>query len=179
MLLIQSDMFKALWFMIYPIVTFIHGPVSSESRFCQVSGFFISIGIEASGMGRPIERFGGIDWLCRYCCPDDCYPFCTVHFQTQSYPGRRRPISISKHSICHLACNTRPTGVVGFHQQGQRLRNGWNILLSSSTAILVSISPHMGSSLRYFYYYSWVLCVYIFLRSVQVPRFHRSEQISI
>jgi len=49
MLLIQSDMFKALWFMLYPIVTFSTGPIMRGSRFCQVNGFFISLGIEASG----------------------------------------------------------------------------------------------------------------------------------
>jgi G protein-coupled receptor GPR1 len=49
MLLIQSDMFKALWFMIYPIVTYTHGPFPNDSRFCQVNGFFLSVGIEASG----------------------------------------------------------------------------------------------------------------------------------
>ncbi|CZR63496.1 related to G protein-coupled receptor [Phialocephala subalpina] len=48
MLLIQSDMFKALWFMIYPIVVFARGPVPDSSTFCQVSGFFLSLGIEAS-----------------------------------------------------------------------------------------------------------------------------------
>ncbi|KUJ16167.1 family A G protein-coupled receptor-like protein [Mollisia scopiformis] len=48
MLLIQSDMFKALWFMIYPIVVFTHGPVPDSSTFCQVTGFFLSLGIEAS-----------------------------------------------------------------------------------------------------------------------------------
>ncbi|RFU32862.1 hypothetical protein B7463_g3437, partial [Scytalidium lignicola] len=48
MLLIQSDMFKALWFMIYPIVTFIQGPVADRSTFCKVNGFFVSLGIEAS-----------------------------------------------------------------------------------------------------------------------------------
>ncbi|KIN00413.1 hypothetical protein OIDMADRAFT_42327 [Oidiodendron maius Zn] len=49
MLLIQSDMFKALWFMVYPIVTYTHGPVSNSSTFCQINGFFLSVGIEASG----------------------------------------------------------------------------------------------------------------------------------
>ncbi|SPN99693.1 uncharacterized protein DNG_02544 [Cephalotrichum gorgonifer] len=48
MLLIQSDMFKALWFMIFPIVDFLHGPVQSSSTFCQVSGFFLTVGIESS-----------------------------------------------------------------------------------------------------------------------------------
>ena len=52
MLLIQSDMFKALWFMLYPIVTFTAGAVPSNSKFCQVNGFFISLGIEASGTGQ-------------------------------------------------------------------------------------------------------------------------------
>jgi G protein-coupled receptor GPR1 len=49
MLLIQSDMFKALWLMTYPIVTFMYGPIASDSTFCQVNGFFIALGIEASG----------------------------------------------------------------------------------------------------------------------------------
>ncbi|KAJ8067720.1 hypothetical protein OCU04_003325 [Sclerotinia nivalis] len=48
MLLIQSDMFKALWFMVFPIVVFLHGPVADNSKFCQISGFFLSVGIEAS-----------------------------------------------------------------------------------------------------------------------------------
>jgi len=52
MLLIQSDMFKALWFMVYPIVTFTSGRPSSHSTFCQVNGFFLAIGIEASGKSR-------------------------------------------------------------------------------------------------------------------------------
>ena len=53
MLLIQSDMFKALWFMVYPIVTFVTGHVDSHSTFCQVNGFFLAVGIEASG---PLHR---------------------------------------------------------------------------------------------------------------------------
>ncbi|KAG0652501.1 G -coupled receptor GPR1 [Hyphodiscus hymeniophilus] len=49
MLLIQSDMFKALWFLIYPAVVFVHGPIPNDSTFCQVTGFFLVVGIEASG----------------------------------------------------------------------------------------------------------------------------------
>ena len=48
MLLMQSDVLKALWFMIFPVVDFVHGPIKSSSSFCQVSGFFLSVGIEAS-----------------------------------------------------------------------------------------------------------------------------------
>jgi hypothetical protein len=55
MLLIQSDMFKALWFMVYPIVTYLHGPASNDSIFCQVNGFFLSVGIEASGSILPLQ----------------------------------------------------------------------------------------------------------------------------
>lgn len=48
MLLIQADLIKALWFVIFPIVTYIRGPVASDSAFCQVSGFFFAVGIESS-----------------------------------------------------------------------------------------------------------------------------------
>jgi G protein-coupled receptor GPR1 len=48
MLLIQSDMTKALWLTIFPIYEMIHGPVKSSSAFCQTSGFFLTLGIEAS-----------------------------------------------------------------------------------------------------------------------------------
>ncbi|OWP06462.1 hypothetical protein B2J93_9235 [Marssonina coronariae] len=48
MLLIQSDMFKALGFMVYPIVVFVYGPVQDASTFCQINGFMTALGIEAS-----------------------------------------------------------------------------------------------------------------------------------
>ncbi|GKT45213.1 G protein-coupled receptor GPR1 [Colletotrichum spaethianum] len=48
MLLMSSDMLKSLWFIIFPIVDFKTGSVASESSFCQASGFFLSVGIEAS-----------------------------------------------------------------------------------------------------------------------------------
>ena len=50
MILIQSDAFKAIWFMIYPIVVLASGPVTSESAFCQASGFFLALGFEACDM---------------------------------------------------------------------------------------------------------------------------------
>ncbi|KAM0618104.1 hypothetical protein ACHAP0_000762 [Verticillium nonalfalfae] len=48
MLLIVSDGLEALFFMIFPIVDFAMGPIQSESVFCQMSGFFLAVGIEAS-----------------------------------------------------------------------------------------------------------------------------------
>ncbi|KAK2067041.1 hypothetical protein P8C59_000810 [Phyllachora maydis] len=48
MLLIQSDFIKALWFTIFPIVSFARGPIPSDSAFCQASGFFLTFGIESS-----------------------------------------------------------------------------------------------------------------------------------
>ncbi|KAF8463498.1 G protein-coupled glucose receptor regulating Gpa2-domain-containing protein [Kalaharituber pfeilii] len=49
MLLICSDFWKASWQLIYPAVVFTQGKVDRASPFCQVTGFFISMGIEASG----------------------------------------------------------------------------------------------------------------------------------
>ncbi|KAI1410221.1 G protein-coupled glucose receptor regulating Gpa2-domain-containing protein [Hypoxylon sp. FL1857] len=48
MLLIQSDMMKALWLVICPLAFFAKLPIDSESTFCQVSGFFLTASIEAS-----------------------------------------------------------------------------------------------------------------------------------
>ncbi len=50
MLLIQSDMFKSLWFLVFPVVTFTTGPVNNDDPFCHVDGFFLALGIEASGL---------------------------------------------------------------------------------------------------------------------------------
>ncbi|KAI0541567.1 G protein-coupled glucose receptor regulating Gpa2-domain-containing protein [Xylaria digitata] len=49
MLLIQSDMAKALWLLISPLFYFItQKPFNSNWAFCQVSGFFLTVAIEAS-----------------------------------------------------------------------------------------------------------------------------------
>lgn len=49
MLLIVSDVMKSLWFLLYDIVSvFGHHSLESTGAFCQVSGFFISMGIEAA-----------------------------------------------------------------------------------------------------------------------------------
>lgn len=50
MLLMQSDMLKALLFMVFPVVDLVHGPIKSSSPFCQASGFLLAVGIEASDM---------------------------------------------------------------------------------------------------------------------------------
>ncbi|KAI8628174.1 G protein-coupled glucose receptor regulating Gpa2-domain-containing protein [Xylariaceae sp. FL1651] len=48
MLLIQSDMAKAIWLIISPLFYFItQRPFSSNWAFCQVSGFFLTVTIEA------------------------------------------------------------------------------------------------------------------------------------
>ena len=47
-LLIVSDMWKALWYFIFPVVVFTKGKVDSTSNFCQASGFFLALGTEAS-----------------------------------------------------------------------------------------------------------------------------------
>ena len=46
--LIFSDTFKSLWYFVFPIVVFTRGQVQSSSKFCQASGFFLSVGLEAS-----------------------------------------------------------------------------------------------------------------------------------
>ncbi|KAK3389234.1 G protein-coupled glucose receptor regulating Gpa2-domain-containing protein [Podospora didyma] len=48
MLLIQSDFIKSAAFVVFPIVNFARGPITSDSAFCQISGFSLAVGIESS-----------------------------------------------------------------------------------------------------------------------------------
>ncbi|MCJ1250875.1 hypothetical protein MMC30_008103 [Trapelia coarctata] len=48
MLLIQSDLLKAIWYFTFPLVSFARGPVPSGSAYCQITGFFVALGTEAS-----------------------------------------------------------------------------------------------------------------------------------
>ncbi|KAI5464928.1 G protein-coupled glucose receptor regulating Gpa2-domain-containing protein, partial [Mariannaea sp. PMI_226] len=50
MLLIGSNMFQACWFFIFPTVELVHGPVNSDSKFCQASGFFLTLSITVSDL---------------------------------------------------------------------------------------------------------------------------------
>ena len=46
--LIASDTFKAVWYFIFAVVAIAKGPVSSDSGFCNASGFFLLLGVEAA-----------------------------------------------------------------------------------------------------------------------------------
>jgi G protein-coupled receptor GPR1 len=48
MLLIASDFIKSVWFVIFPIVDYTHGPIASDSTFCQISGFSLAVGFGSS-----------------------------------------------------------------------------------------------------------------------------------
>lgn len=50
MLLIGSDMFKACWFLLFPAVELVHGTVAPDSIFCNVSGFFLVMSMNASDL---------------------------------------------------------------------------------------------------------------------------------
>ncbi|KAF4968651.1 hypothetical protein FSARC_3990 [Fusarium sarcochroum] len=48
MLLIYSDMFKSFWLLVFPAVELVAGRIETNETFCQVSGFFLALSIEAS-----------------------------------------------------------------------------------------------------------------------------------
>ncbi|KAM0562342.1 hypothetical protein ACHAPJ_002031 [Fusarium lateritium] len=48
MLLIYSDMFKTFWLLLFPAVELVAGKIETHETFCQVSGFFLALSIEAS-----------------------------------------------------------------------------------------------------------------------------------
>ncbi|KAK4463190.1 G protein-coupled glucose receptor regulating Gpa2-domain-containing protein [Cladorrhinum samala] len=48
LMLVQSDLIKSAAFVVFPIVSLLWGKVESDSAFCQISGFILTIGIESS-----------------------------------------------------------------------------------------------------------------------------------
>ena len=64
MLLIQSDLLKAVWYFTFPLVSFAQGPVPTSAAYCQVTGFFVALGTEASGkcLLRIKRHVYCIDW---------------------------------------------------------------------------------------------------------------------
>jgi hypothetical protein len=175
MLLIQSDMFKALWFMIYPIVTFTRGPVPSNSKFCQVNGFFLSLGIEASGKAS--------DSTCRlklthprFCNSPDRSSYRIIYIQTEELRWRRRSLSISQVRIYRLGGFPGSHGITGFHQRPRGICSRRNLLLSPRPAILVSTCPGLDPSICYFHHHSLYIRIDILLRPIQVSRFQEGGQ---
>lgn len=49
LLLILGDFWKSAWFLVFASTTLANGPVSTMSSFCQASGYFLQVGVEACG----------------------------------------------------------------------------------------------------------------------------------
>ncbi|OLN89641.1 G protein-coupled receptor GPR1-like protein 2 [Colletotrichum chlorophyti] len=64
-LLMLSEVLKSLLFIVFPIVDFQTGPVASESSFCQASGFFLSVSIEASDAAVVLSALHSVICLLR------------------------------------------------------------------------------------------------------------------
>ncbi|GAM90175.1 hypothetical protein ANO11243_082150 [Dothideomycetidae sp. 11243] len=50
LMLLISDMFKSLWYVIFPAVSIIAGGIESGSRFCNAGGYLLQVGIESCDM---------------------------------------------------------------------------------------------------------------------------------
>ena len=49
LLLIMGGSWKSLWFLVFPVVNFARGPVTTPTPFCEVSGYMLQVGFEACG----------------------------------------------------------------------------------------------------------------------------------
>jgi hypothetical protein len=89
MLLIYSDMFKTFWLLVFPAVELVAGKIETDETFCQVSGFFLALSIEAS---------------------DVSVALISVHL-----PWRAGPLSVSKGGLCYRRHSSRRDGLTGIH----------------------------------------------------------------
>lgn len=49
LMLIAGGFWKSLWFFTFSVVSFVRGPIKTESSFCQASGYLLQVGFEACG----------------------------------------------------------------------------------------------------------------------------------
>lgn len=49
LLLILGGAFKSLWFVVFSVYSFVHGPVQTASGFCQANGYLLQVGFEQCG----------------------------------------------------------------------------------------------------------------------------------
>lgn len=63
LLLITGDFFKTIQYLIFSVVTFSRGPVSTTSNFCQASGFMLQVGLQACGKPGMRRHLDGMYWL--------------------------------------------------------------------------------------------------------------------
>ena len=60
MILIVSDASKSVWYLIFPAVVFFQGTIKDSSSFCQATGFFVALGIQATGRQSNKDRFSNV-----------------------------------------------------------------------------------------------------------------------
>ncbi|OJD40681.1 glucose receptor git3 [Diplodia corticola] len=56
MLLILGDWMRALWYLVFAIVSFRRGTIYTHTRFCQAAGYLIQMATEVSGQDLPTFR---------------------------------------------------------------------------------------------------------------------------
>src|SRR5580700_6631670 len=130
MLLIQSDLFKALGFMLAPIYGLVFEPVKSSSTFCQVDGFIIALGVEASGTTSPLSSCPMLIYY-RPRGPHDRYSQRVIRIPARHNRWNRRTLPVPACSICHLDRVPSAYGVARVFKSRQRLRNWRRFLFST------------------------------------------------
>ncbi|RKF58606.1 putative plasma membrane g protein coupled receptor [Golovinomyces cichoracearum] len=115
MLLINSDMFKAIWAMTYPIVFISSGQMQNQSAICQIAGFFLSVSMVQSDIAILIIAVHSA--LCifkntQFKTVEGLYPYrrvayifwCTVPISISSlaFVGSRRPYITDGPFCCFL-----------------------------------------------------------------------------
>ena len=150
-LLIVSDGFKSLWYIVYPLVSFHSGIPPTNSTICQASGFFIALGTEASGQSANVfsDLQSVTKWLYRFCHLDHRCPYRSLHFQNPSLGRGSWHILpsvlclrwLDRFSCAHgFSCLRQPNGTI--------YRNEY-ILHATCQTVLVSLGIELDSSLHY------------------------------
>ena len=158
MLLIVSDMFKAMWYFIPALVILVKKPPIS-TKLCESAGFFLSVGNGASGL-YPLA-FRKLFFETNLALRFHYIAYCLAHFAV-GITSRKilwstlLPLS----SVCLLGCFCCPDALPSLCQPYERssIYFSRNLLFPSFAACLVPSSAGLGSPVPHTRYNRRNLC---------------------
>lgn len=148
MLLIYGDLMKALCLFSLAVVAMGSGDITTQSIFCQCSGFFLQYGTETSGKILALIYHHLLTMTCcRLRCSCHCSTQCPTSVSSVETNPLRWLVSIPVLCVPGCSCPSKPHVWPCFPQPPLGLYVPRSVLLASSETILVSPGTPMGSSL--------------------------------
>lgn len=159
MLLILGDWTRALWYLVFAIVSFKRGTIYTHTRVCQIAGYLIQMATEISG-----QTLAALSILCpstdsrRLLCIIHIHTWRDADIQTASIHRRRRRSTVQIPPLdlrFHPACPSDLCVSSLCRSPRRRIPVSGRFLHPPHSSHLVSSCPRMDSAIVHLVHNSW------------------------